>query len=79
MKKMLFIHLTRYKEAGRDATTPLQFKGKGIPPTQEVKILGVTLVKELRFKAHLADKAGKATKVALVLYRLKGLQLKSVK
>jgi hypothetical protein len=30
-KKTLFIHLTRYKEAGRDTTTPLQFKGKGIP------------------------------------------------
>ena len=35
--------------------------------------------KELRFKAHLADKAGKATKVALALRRLKGLQSKSVK
>ena len=37
------------------------------------------LNKELRFKAHLVDKAGKATKVALVLHKLKGLQSKSVK
>ena len=39
----------------------------------------MTLNKELRFKAHLEDKAGKATKVALALRRLKGLQSKSVK
>ena len=78
-KKMLFIYLTRYKEVGRDATTLLQFKGKGIPLTQEVKILRVILNKELQFKVYLADKAGKATKVALALYRLKGLQSKSVK
>ena len=37
------------------------------------------LDKELRFKTHLADKAGKATKVALALHRLKGLQPKAVK
>jgi hypothetical protein len=39
----------------------------------------VTLDKELRFKAHLADKIDKATNVALDLHRLKGLQLKIVK
>jgi len=37
------------------------------------------LDKELWFKVYLVDKAGKATKVALVLRRLKGLQFKSVK
>ena len=37
------------------------------------------LDKELRFKVYLADKAGKAIKVALALCRLKGLQPKSVK
>ena len=39
----------------------------------------MTLDKELRFNAHLTDKAGKATKVALALRRLKGLKPKSVK
>jgi len=39
----------------------------------------VILNKELWFKAHLVNKVGKATKVALVLRRLKGLQSKSVK
>jgi hypothetical protein len=39
----------------------------------------VILDKELRFKVYLVDKAGKATKVALALRRLKGLQSKSVK
>ena len=61
--KTSFIHLTRYKAAGRD----------------KVKILGVTLDKELRFKVHLADKVGKATRTALALRRMKGLQPKAVK
>jgi hypothetical protein len=57
----------------------LWFKDKEILPTDKVKILRVTLNKELRLKAHLADKAGKATKTALALRRLKGLHPKSVK
>jgi hypothetical protein len=61
------IHLTRYKEAGRGGTMPLRFKWNEIPPTDRVKILGVTLDKELWFNAHMADKAGKATNVALAL------------
>jgi len=52
---------------------PLQFKGKGIPLTQDIKILRVILNKELRFKVYLVDKAGKVTKVVLALRRLKGL------
>jgi hypothetical protein len=58
---------------------PLRFKGKEISPTDLVKILGLTLDKEVRFDSHLADKAGKAMKVALALYRMKGLQPKAVK
>ncbi|KAH7111106.1 hypothetical protein B0J11DRAFT_447714, partial [Dendryphion nanum] len=77
--KTSFIHPTRYKGAGRDSSVPLRFKGKEVPPTDMVKILGVTLDKEVRFKVHLADKAGKATKEALALRRLKGLQPKTVK
>lgn len=82
-EKTSFIHLTRFKEDGRDdgrdANTPLQFKGKEIKPAKEAKILGVTLGKELRFKAHLAEKVGKAINIALALRRLKGLPLKSFK
>ena len=63
--KTSFIHLTRYKLADRDSTVPLRFKGQDVTPTDKVKILGVTLDKELRFKVHLAGKAGKATKAAL--------------
>lgn len=48
-------------------------------PIDKVKLLGITLDKEVRFKIHLADKAGKATKVALALRRMKGLQPKAVK
>ena len=39
----------------------------------------MTFNKELQFKAYLVDKVGKAIKVVLVLYKLKGLQFKSVK
>ena len=77
--KTSFIHFTQYKAAGRDSTMPLQFKGKEILLTDKVKILEIILDKEMHFKTHIADKAGKATKVALALYRLKGLQLKAVK
>jgi hypothetical protein len=77
--KTSFIHLTRYKEAGRDSMTPLRFKEKEVLLTDKVKILEITLDKEVRFKTHLADKAGKTTKMALALRRMKGLQLKAVK
>jgi hypothetical protein len=77
--KMSFIHLTQYKGASRDSVIPLQFKQKEISPTNEVKILGIILDKEMQFKTHLADKAGKATKVTLALCRLKELQPKTVK
>ncbi|KAF2258296.1 hypothetical protein CC78DRAFT_479229, partial [Lojkania enalia] len=55
------------------------FKGKEIVLKDKVKLLGVILDKKLRFKVHLADKAGKAIKVALVLRRMKELQPKVVK
>lgn len=78
-KKTALIYLTRYKGAPRDSTMALRFKEDEIQPMDEVKLLGMTLDKELRFKAHLVDKAGKATKVALALRRLKGLQPKMTK
>lgn len=78
-EKTSFIYLTRYKGAARESTTALRFKEKEILPTNEVKLLGVTLNKELRFKIHLAHGASKATKVALALRRLKGLRPKTVK
>jgi hypothetical protein len=46
---------------------PLRFKEKDILLTDKIKILEITLDKEVQFKTHLADKAGKATKVALAL------------
>jgi len=78
-KKTSFIHLTRYKGAARESTTALRFKENKIQPTNEVKLLRLTLDKELRFKTHLANKASKATKAALALRRLKGLRPKTVK
>jgi hypothetical protein len=77
--KISFIHFIHYKVVGKDSAIPLQIKGKEIAPINSIKILGVTLDKELWFKTHLVDKASKATKVTLALYRLKGLQPKVVK
>jgi hypothetical protein len=64
---------------GRACTTPLRFKGQEIAPTDKVKLLEVTLDKQVRFNTHLADKASKATRVALALLKMKGLQPKAVK
>ena len=58
---------------GRNVIIPLQFKEKEIPLIQDIKIFKVTFNKELWFKIYLIDKAGKVTKMALVLRRLKGL------
>ena len=74
-----FIHLTWYKAASKDSTTLLQFKENEILLIDKIKILEITLDKEMQFKTHLADKADKTTKVALALYRMKRLQSKVVK
>ena len=77
--KTSFIHFTQYKAADRDNIILLQFKENEILSTDKIKILEITLNKEVQFKTHLADKASKAIKVTLVLCRMKRLQLKVVK
>jgi hypothetical protein len=42
--------------------TPLRFKENEIPPTDKVKILGVTLDKEMRFKSHLQTKQARLSR-----------------
>jgi hypothetical protein len=54
-------------------------RGKRFLPAEKVKNLGLMLNKELQFRAHLAEKAGKVNKVALALCRLRGLEPTSVK
>ena len=66
-------HAIEYKAAGRGSTALLPFKGQNMVRTDKVKLLSVTLDRELRFKVHLADKAGKATKAALALSRMRRL------
>ncbi|KAI9862354.1 MAG: hypothetical protein M1813_004830 [Trichoglossum hirsutum] len=75
----LYQYLTNENELVKDSMTLLRFKEKEISLIDKVKILEITLDKEVQFKTHLADKAGKATKVALALQRMKRLQLKAVK
>ena len=71
--KTAFIHFTRYNDLLRDSDMPLYFKGDQTQLSQSIKVLGVILDQGLRFKEHLAEKAGKALKAALALKRLQGL------
>ena len=71
--KTAFIHFTRYNDLLRDSDMPLYFKEDRIQPSQSIKVLGVIMDQGLRFKEHLAEKAGKALKAALALKRLQGL------
>ena len=77
--KTAFIHFTRNKGQERDSDKPLTFKGEEIAPQQEVKLLGLIMDKELRFRTHVAAKAAKAFKAALALKRLKGLRPSSIR
>ncbi|KAG9665613.1 hypothetical protein KCU87_g10174, partial [Aureobasidium melanogenum] len=72
--KTAFIHFTRNTSPARDSDMPLRFKQDTITPSQSVKILGVIMDQELRYKEHVAGKADKSYKAALALKRLQGLR-----
>jgi len=75
--KTSFIHFTRRQE--NDLSTTLAMKGELIHPQEEVKVLGVVLDRKLRFKAHMARAAKKATNAALALKRLRGTSPKTAR
>jgi len=56
-EKTAYIHFTRNQE--KTSTTPVQVHGKDIIPAPEVKILGVIIDEQLRFKAHIMRTANK--------------------
>jgi Reverse transcriptase (RNA-dependent DNA polymerase)/Endonuclease-reverse transcriptase len=70
-EKTAFVHLTR--NSSKLSTAPLTIDGKEVVPQGEVKILGVLVDQQLRFKGHLARIGKRGLKAALELKRIKGL------
>lgn len=70
-EKTAIIHFTRYRE--RSPETPFLIKGDTVRPKESVKILGVIMDSELRYKQHIAWTAAKGLVAALALRRLKML------
>jgi ribonuclease HI/exonuclease III len=71
--KTEFIHFTRRSMIIEDLPK-LRIMSEERPPVQEVKVLGVILDSELRFKAHAARAAKRGERAALALCRLKGIR-----
>lgn len=67
--KTAIIHFSRSKD--RLDSTPFTIKGKTVTPSNAVKILGLTMDTELRYKQHLANAASKGLKAAMALRRLR--------
>jgi hypothetical protein len=57
--------------------SPLRMDGQAIQPQSGVKILGIIMDQELRFKQHIARAAKRGTNAALALKRIKGMTPKN--
>ena len=75
--KTAFVHLTR--NTSRLSTAPLRIDGREVAPKDEVKVLGVLVDQQLRFKGHLARIGKRGLKAALALKRMKGLSPKAAR
>ncbi|KAK8048248.1 reverse transcriptase [Apiospora phragmitis] len=71
--KTAIIHFNRKAGRARVTKTPFIINGQAIQPREEVKILGVIMDSELRFKQHIAEASSRALEAAIELRRLKGL------
>ncbi|KAF5973804.1 reverse transcriptase, partial [Fusarium bulbicola] len=70
-EKTAIIHFTRY--TSRVDSEPFTIKGEKVVPTDQVKILGVTVDARLHYKQHIARAATKGLGAAMELKRLKGM------
>jgi ribonuclease HI len=70
--KTAIIHFSR-KASRVDNSVPFQIKGETVQPSDQVRILGVAMDSELRFRPHIARAASKALKAVMALKQLKGL------
>jgi hypothetical protein len=76
-EKTAFFHLTRNKNKLSDL--PLIVDGEQIVPKSEIKVLGVLLDQQLRFKEHLIRAGKRGLKAAMALKRLRGLSPKAAR
>jgi len=67
-KKTVLIHFTR--NGARLSNVTVNIKGQEVQPATEVKLLGVVMDRELRYRNHMALAATKGLKVAMALKRL---------
>jgi ribonuclease HI len=70
-KKTSIIHFTR--DPARSNNNTIAVKGQQIRPKKKVKILGVVMDSQLRFKQHIARAGSRGLEAALALRRLRGL------
>jgi ribonuclease HI len=73
------IHFTYRTKQAEQHGPHLQFQGHDVPPSEEVKILGVTFDKHMTFSQHVARVTAKATKQCLAIRRLRGVRPKQVR
>lgn len=78
-EKTSFIHFTRNPRLRQQPTVPLWVEETPVLAKSAVKLLGVVLDQELRFRLHAAMAAKKGIQAALALKRLKGLTPKSAR
>jgi hypothetical protein len=69
--KTAFIHFTRNNS--KLSETTLRMDDEEISPAQEVKVLGVVLDQNLRYKEHAARAAKRGVDAALALKRIRGM------
>jgi ribonuclease HI len=70
-EKTAIIHFSR--KAARVNSNPFLIKGERVYPQDKVKILGVTMDSQLRYRQHIARVSSRALEAAIELKRLKGL------
>jgi hypothetical protein len=78
-EKTSFIHFTRNPRLRQQPAVPLWIEGSPVLAQSAVKLLGVVLDQELRFRLHGAMAAKKGIQAALALKRLKGLTPKAAR
>jgi len=75
--KTTVMHFTR--NASKTNTTLIVIKGIEVSSKKEVKVLGVVLDPELRYKSHIANAAAKGLKAAMGLKRLRLVSLRTAR
>jgi hypothetical protein len=68
-EKTCLVHYTRNQQ--KEDEGPITVKGQAVHPMDEMKVLGVLMDKQLRYKRHIANTAARGMRAAMALRRLK--------